>query len=157
MIRMKSLAVTSFLLPCLLFASTATLPAQEPLSWKTLADVTFEKSYDAEAGMEGLKATFGEGPLACEGKEVTIRGFIIPGQITKGIYFLSQYPNYTCFFCGGAGPETIIELRTKPDRSGRRPHFAMDDELTFRGILRLNPDDFRYTSYILEEAEAVKK
>jgi hypothetical protein len=154
---MKYQAIASFLLFSLLFAFAPTLPAQEPLSWKALADVTFEKSYDAEAGMEGLKATFGEGPRAYEDKEVAIKGFIIPGQITKGIYFLSQYPNYTCFFCGGAGPETIIELRTRPDRSGRRPHFAMDDELTFRGILRLNADDFRYTSYILEEAEVVEK
>lgn len=154
---MKNRTLTSFLVLSLFLVFAASLPAQESLSWKALADVTFEKSYDAEAGIEGLKATFGEGPRAYEGKEVTIRGFIIPGQITKGIYFLSQYPNYTCFFCGGAGPETVIELRTKPDRSGRRPHFAMDDELTFRGVLRLNADDFRYTSYLLEEAEVVEK
>ncbi len=154
---MKYQALVSFSVLSFFLAFPAVLSAQEPLSWKALADVTFEKSYDPEAGLEGLKATFGEGPRAYEGREVTIKGFIIPGQITKGIYFLSQYPNYTCFFCGGAGPETIIELRTKPDRSGRRPHFAMDDDLTFRGILRLNADDFRYTSYILEEAEVMEK
>lgn len=139
------------------FLWSLSLSAQEPLSWKTLADVTFETAYDEESGLEGVKATFGEGPRAYAGKKVQIQGFIIPGQITKGIYFLSQYPNYTCFFCGGAGPETVIELRTKPDKSGRRPHFAMDDELTFQGVLRLNPDDLRYTSYILEDAVVVER
>ena len=138
-----------------LFSPAAAQPEAAVFGWKVLEDVTFTKTYDAENGLEIITADFGEGPRQFEGQIVEIRGFVIPIRLSEGLYFLSRYPNDACFFCGAAGPETVIELRTKRLPSGKVRFFAMDDELTFRGKLLLNADDFKYTSYILEEAEPV--
>lgn len=62
---------------------------------------------------------------------------------------LSSNPFASCFFCGGAGPESVVGLSLK--KNGKR--FRTDDYFTFKGKLRLNtdnPDDF---NFILDQAE----
>ena len=54
------------------------------------------------------------------------------------------------FFCGQAGPETVVELRLHP-KSIRR--YTMDEVHSFKGYLRLNEKDPSSLHYIIEEAE----
>ena len=69
-----------------------------------------------------------------------------------GYYVLSKGPFASCFFCGAAGPETIVELSLKSkDKS-----FMMDEFATFKGYLKLNSDDIYRCVYIIEFAEVYR-
>lgn len=125
---------------------------QANLTWKQLADVDFEMRYFKEYNQKFLVPLFGKIPKAHEGKEVSISGYVIPLDVK--VFALSQNPYAACFFCGAAGPETIIELQLKPEAIKR---YKMDQWMTFKGILRLNDSDVRHFNYILENAEQVVK
>ena len=52
---------------------------------------------------------------ALENKVITIKGFLIPLQEQKkhSYFLLSAFPFDQCFYCGKAGPETVIEVTVK--------------------------------------------
>ena len=76
--------------------------------WKTLAKITYKKEYDAFLGFKIDKPVFSPEIVALEGKEVTVKGFIIPtdGYKSHKEFVFSAFPYSMCFFCGGAGPES---------------------------------------------------
>ena len=105
----------------LLFTATAAV-AQSTLrdnTWKTLSKITFKKEYDEVLGLKIDVPVFGKEVKALEGKEVTVKGYIIPtdGYKSQTAFVFSAFPYNMCFFCGGAGPETVIEVSTK------QPHY----------------------------------
>ena len=56
-----------------------------------------------------------------------------------------NYDFANCFFCGGAGPETVVDLQfTDSPRE-----YATDERLTFAGELKLNSDDVYQMNYII--------
>ena len=124
------------------------------LSWKTLAKVTFEWEFSSELQGEVPMPNFSETVQALEGKPVQIKGYVIPmGEANAPYTILSANPYKQCFFCGGAGPETVMDVLLK---EGENRHFSMDETTVFRGRLRLNTDDFDYLNYILDDAEVVE-
>ncbi|MFN7119393.1 MAG: DUF3299 domain-containing protein, partial [Saprospiraceae bacterium] len=84
--------------------------AQTEISWKQLADVTFKAEYFKEIDMKVLVPTFGRSIKALAGKKVAITGYLIPVDPDFKTVVLSKNSYASCFFCGGAGPETIVEL-----------------------------------------------
>ncbi len=124
--------------------------SQANLTWKHLADVTLEQRYIKGYSQKFLVPIFGETPKSYEGKEVRISGYVIPLDDT--VYALSRNPYAACFFCGAAGPETIVELQLV---SGGTKRYKMDQWMTFKGILRLNDSDVSHFNYILEKAVPV--
>ncbi|MCU0469228.1 MAG: DUF3299 domain-containing protein [Arcicella sp.] len=135
----------------LFILGTASLQEQLPqvISWKDLKDVRFRKKLNPEVGMVFLYPEFGLKVKTLSGKELIIKGYTIPIN-TEGTYVISQYPMSQCFFCGGAGPESMIELRLKKNK-----RFKTDEIHTFKGKLRLNPDNIEELNYVFEEAELV--
>ena len=95
---------------------------------------------------------FSNSVKAMDGKQVQIRGFIIPVDIVQDYYVLSANPYSSCFFCGQAGPESVMELEMVKKYEGLR----MDQVITFKGKLRLNVDDIYQLNYILEDAEILE-
>jgi hypothetical protein len=126
------------------------LNAQIKLSWQLLSDVKFESVWHEEQQANFLVPTFGEGPSAFEGKEVLISGYFIPLSEDKMFFVLSANPYASCYFCGAAGPESIVEIWFKPQSIKR---FKLDQFLTLKGKLKLNKSDVNHCNYILEEAE----
>ncbi len=123
------------------------------LSWNTLAQVTFEWAFSGELEAEVPVPNFSEAVQALEGQPVQIKGYVIPmGDPDAPFTILSANPYKQCFFCGGAGPETVMDVLLK---DGEKRHFDMDETTVFRGRLRLNRDDFDYLNYILDDAEVV--
>jgi hypothetical protein len=120
------------------------------LSWATLKDVKFKRKYVKEHEQEFEFPVFGTKIKALNGKKVSIKGYIIP--INKGLYALSKNPYAACFFCGGAGPETImgIVFRDIPKQ------YKTDTFVTLKGVLKLNDTDFEQLMYQIMAAEAVK-
>ena len=119
------------------------------LTWQALSDVEFTDVYLEELDAYYWMPAFGPQVMAAEGKEFFITGYMIPVDVDEDFYVLSRYPFANCFFCGGAGPESVIDLRF-PGKSERA--YQTDDRLSFRGTLRLNADDVYQMNYILEGA-----
>ena len=123
--------------------------ALEELTWQTLSDVEFTDVYLEELDAYYWMPKFGESVVASEGKAFFITGYMIPVDVDEDFYVLSRYPFANCFFCGGAGPESVIDLRF-PYKGERG--YQTDERLTFKGTLRLNSDDVYQMNYILEGA-----
>jgi len=130
----------------------ATVPATgwEELTWRSLEDVEFKDVYVEELDAYYWKPTFGQSIEDLEGQDVYITGYMIPVDLDEDFYVLSRYPFANCFFCGGAGPESVIDLRFA-DSDHRT--YQTDERLTFHGKVRLNADDVYQMNYILEGAE----
>jgi hypothetical protein len=127
-------------------------PAEDyrELTWAELADVDFKDVYLEELDSYYWKPQFGPQVLAAEGQDVYITGYVIPVDLDEDFYVLSRYPFANCFFCGGAGPESVVDLRFA-DSDHRT--YQTDERLTFHGNVRLNADDVYQMNYILESAE----
>lgn len=123
---------------------------QTRIDWINLADVSFEEKQMEEVELTYNHATFGESLKALEGQEVSITGYMIPMDPMGITFVLSRNPNATCFFCGGAGPETVLQIKVKP---GKFKRYTVDDRLTFKGILRMHEKDIDSLTYVLEDAE----
>ncbi len=96
----------------------------QAITWIDLKDVRFKKKLNIEVGMMFLYPTFGAKVKVLSGKELIIKGYTIPIN-TEGTYVISQFPMAQCFFCGGAGPESMIELRLKKKNASKRMKFIL--------------------------------
>lgn len=142
---MKSLA---FAFMGLLFsANTSVL-----ITWNDLKDVKFSRKFIKEQDMHYLIPKFGETVKKLNGQTLRIKGYIIPVDPEDKVYVLSARPMASCFFCGGAGPETIIQLNLKTKRK-----FKTDDVWIVEGKFRLNEADFDECNYILDECVALER
>ena len=135
-----------------LFVLPAGFMAQQSITWDQLTDVKFSKKYDATLGIELLTASFGESVKALDGKEIIIKGYIIPLDPLGTQYVISRNPMATCFFCGGSGPESVAELRLHP-KSIRR--YATDELLSFKGVLKLNESNSASLNYVILNADRI--
>jgi len=119
--------------------------------WKTLSQLTYKKEMDEFLGFKIDKPVFGAPVKALEGEEITIRGYIIPveGYQDQTEFVFSAYPYSMCFFCGGAGPETVMEVEA------REPIEYTADPITLKGTLHLNPDDINALMYKMTDARQV--
>ena len=138
--------------------SKKTVKAPTPISdaakiWKTLARITFRKEYDKVMGFKVDKPVFSKDVIALENKVIEIRGYIIPveGYKSHKEFVFSAYPYNMCFFCGGAGPESVMEV------SSKEPIKYSAEAITLRGTLHTNSDDINRLIYSLEDAELIKK
>jgi hypothetical protein len=67
----------------------------------------------------------------------------------KGKFMLSSLPFNVCYFCGAAGPETVVELETSE-------HLKFSTKQIFmEGILFLNDRDPDHHIYILKSATLI--
>ena len=127
--------------------------AQTALRWDDLTAVAFKDVYREDMGTVYPEASFEKSLLKLAGKRVQIPGYLLPLTVGGDDYALSSSPFAACFFCGKAGPETVIELHFSKTESW----FAMDRFLLVEGRLRLNADDPSSLYYVLEEAVALER
>lgn len=119
------------------------------ITWSDLKDVRFKKRLNIDVGMFFLYPTFGPKVTALDGQEIMIKGYTIPID-TEGTFVVSQYPMAMCFFCGKAGSESMMQLKFN-----RKQRFKTDEIHSFKGKLRLNPDNVNELNYILEEVTLI--
>ena len=125
----------------------SSLFSQEPLTWNDLADVKFHDIYSEKYDDYFLKPTFGAIIKSYEGTRIRIKGYFLDFSSEQEFYMVSRNPMSSCFFCGGAGPETIVEVIFK-----QKPGFKTDQIVEITGVLELNADDVDHCNYILKEA-----
>ena len=126
--------------------------SQNIITWELLKNVEFDEIWSEEFQAYYMVPKFSESVKEMDGKEVQIRGFIIPVDIVQDYYVLSANPFSSCFFCGQAGPESVMEIQMIKKYEGLR----MDQVITYKGTLKLNVDDIYQLNYILEDAEIIE-
>jgi hypothetical protein len=139
--------------PAVLAAAVARMDSNDapvPLTWANLKDVKYKKRYNKAYQQYFDYPTFGAKLKAFDGKKVSIKGYMIP--IDEGMYALSKNPYASCFFCGNAGPESVMDITFAhlPKR------YKTDEYLTLRGVFKLNDSDVSRFMYQLYAVEVVK-
>lgn len=116
--------------------------------WDLFARVKFASKFIKEYNEYFLVPSFDEKIRQFEGKEVLLKGYYLPLEINDAnTIILSRYPYSMCFFCGGAGPESVAEIVF-----AKKPAIKVNQVVTVRGNLRLNDADVEHMNFILEEA-----
>ena len=146
---MRPLLLLLFVLSSVL----ATAQSDAASVWKDLAKITYEKKYDELLGFKVDVPVFGKDVQAMEGEIIEISGYIVPveGYKSHKEFVFSAFPYNMCFFCGGAGPETVMEV------TANEPVKYSTERITLRGRLRLNNENINQLMYLLEDAEMVTK
>ena len=81
--------------------------------------------------------------------EVVIQGYLVPVDVEGNQYALSRYAFSSCFFCGNAAPNTVVELVFKD-----RPDDLITDQfVVVKGTLVFNADDPFRLFFILQQTE----
>jgi hypothetical protein len=145
-----------FLLLLLTFCSTTTSAQRGKKDfsyWDVMEEVTIKSTFNPFTEDFSKTPTFGKKVKKLDGKKIDLRGYIIPADLTKGRMTLSKFSYSSCYFCGAAGPESVIEVEAKTPII-----YRMDKPIHLQGTLRLNIakegqeyDPFRLL-YILEDA-----
>ncbi len=97
----------------LLLIPTLLLAQHRTIDWKLLSKVEWSEKYSKEHDEMFYYPKFGKEVLAMNGQLVQIKGYVIPVDVETGYFVLSANPFASCFFCGQAGPESILELQLK--------------------------------------------
>lgn len=134
---MKKFLVLSFVL-CNLVGKS-----QEVLPWELLA-VPYSTTPD------GLyEPQFPSWLDKYENQEIVIQGYLVPVDVEGKQYALSRYAFSSCFFCGNAEPNTVVELvfKERPD------NLITDQFVVVKGILMFNSNDPFRLFFILQQVE----
>ena len=140
-----------------LIITSITLSAQEQKkenTWKTLSKITYKQQYDEIMGFDIDVPVFSQSVKDLEGKVVEVEGYIIPveGYKQQSNFVFSAYPYNMCFFCGGAGPETVMEVNSDD------PKITYTSKpIIIKGTLELNSGDINRLMYTLNDAVLIEK
>jgi len=120
--------------------------------WQIMSQVSYQKIKDELLGFELDFPIFSKELQSYEGKQITIRGYIIPtdGYKSQKEFVFSAFPYKSCFFCGGAGPETVIEVL-----SPKGINFT-SEKIEIKGRLKLNRTDLNRLMFQIQDAEEIK-
>lgn len=126
----------------------------KPDAWALFAKTKFEPKYYEKAQEYLLHPNFPADLKATEGRELVVEGYYVPFAPEGGGYIiLSKFPMSQCYFCGGGGPESIVEVNFAKSQS----RFQVDDLITVKGKLKLNAEDMDHINFILVDAELLKR
>lgn len=115
------------------------------VTWKLLGQIDFVKQKNPYYG-EVMYPMINSTLKALQGKKIKASGFIVP--IDSKSYALSKNVFAQCFFCGNAGPETIMGIQFKEGT----PKLKTDTYVTIEGTFRYNADDIDDWIYHIENA-----
>ncbi len=120
--------------------------------WKTLSKITYKKEYDELMGFKIDIPVFSKPIKELENQEIVVKGYIIPveGYKSHKEFIFSAFPYNMCFFCGGAGPETVMEV----EASEAIEYTA--EQIVLKGTLVLNDSDINRLMYLIKDAVKVK-
>lgn len=121
-------------------------------NWTSLAQVTYKKEYDELLGIKVDKPIFSKELRKLEGQEIKLRGYIIPTEGFKSHkeFVFSAYPYASCFFCGKAGPETVVEIQAKKEI------LYTSEPIEIKGRLVLNDEDINRLMFLLKDVEKLR-
>lgn len=121
----------------------------DTLTWKLLGEIKYEKRKHPKYG--DVQFPVVNDKVKAKGKKrVLISGFIVP--IDSKSYAISKNVFAACFFCGKAGPESIVGLKFR----GATPKLKTDQYVTVEGVFRYNETDADDWVYNFDDVVIVK-
>lgn len=141
-----------FLFIIVLFAVGVNVSAQS--TWKTLSKVVYKQKYFEEEGYELDMPVFHPDLKELEGTEIKLKGYILAleGIKDQEHFMFSLFPFDICYFCGGAGPETVVEVFTKNEKKIK----YTSKPVMIKGVLELNNDNINMHMYILRNVSLIQ-
>ncbi|WP_309607631.1 hypothetical protein [Flavobacterium sp.] len=121
----------------------------DSLNWKILGQIKFIKKKHKDYGEIDFPV-INEILKKKSGKKILMSGFIVP--IDNVNYALSKNVFASCFFCGKAGPETIMGIKFKAGKM----KLKTDQYVTLEGNFRVNENNVEDWIYHIEDAVIVK-
>jgi hypothetical protein len=128
--------------------------------WEELLKLKFSIKFDEDVDDVIFEPKFTKKIKAFENKVIEIEGFIIPYDIAASAmasldddgqkFMFSAFPLASCFFCGGAGAESVMEVFPK------NPLSYTDKKIKLKGKFLLNNEDYLQLPYILKDAVFVE-
>lgn len=117
-----------------------------------MGKVTYKKKFDELLGFKVDVPIFSKDVKDLDGKIIELQGYIIPveGYKSHKEFIFSAYPYSSCFFCGAAGPETVMEVKSD------EPVKYTVNPIKIKGKLRLNDKDINKLMYGLSDAKIVE-
>lgn len=131
-------------------SKTGNVVVSDTLSWKLLAQIKYLKKPSKDYPDGVMFPVINTTLKAKQHKPITMSGFIIP--IDNKNYALSKNVFASCFFCGQAGPETIMGIKFK--NPGMK--LKTDQYVTLQGTFRYNDSDVDDWIYHIENAVITK-
>jgi hypothetical protein len=121
-------------------------PAQTGV-WSTLAMLKYDRNPDGTVNPEGKFLPMIQ---KLDGQEIKVRGYMIPlsGKRAQSNFMFSAYPFAMCFFCGQAGPESVMEVFMENDKA---VNFS-ESTIELKGVFRFIPSNGEI-AYRLEKAK----
>ena len=120
-----------------------------PEGWQILDGVKFETKYVEEVEGEYFFPVVNDDLKKIIGETVEIKGYYIPVEMDGNSIIISKYPYTSCFFCGGAGPESVAAVKV----NGKIGEYYLDELITVRGRFAVNDSDVDMLNFIIEDAK----
>jgi len=127
--------------------------------WEVFLKLRFDITYDPMLDDVAMRPIFTTEIKYYNNKTIEMQGYIIPNDIVHGAlgdrgngttFMLSAYPTAACFFCKGAGPESVMEVYPK------KPIPYSKNAVKIKGRLELNENDYMKMAYLLKDATLVE-
>lgn len=131
-------------------AGTTVAATADTLTWKLLSQIKYIKKQSKDYPEGVMYPVINPTLKAKNSKPIVMSGFIIP--IDNKNYALSKNVFASCFFCGQAGPETIMGIKFK--NPGMK--LKTDQYVTLQGTFRSNDSDVDDWIYHIENAVIIK-
>jgi hypothetical protein len=125
--------------------------AGDTLNWKLLGQIKYLKKSSSDYPEGVMYPVINTTLKTKQTKTIYMSGFIVP--IDNKSYALSKNVFASCFFCGQAGPETIMGIKFK--NPGTK--LKTDQYVTLQGTFRYNDSDVEDWIYHIENAVVVNK
>lgn len=121
--------------------------------WADLLELKFKIYFDKDEDDVVFEPKFSEAIRAHEGMMIEVEGFIIPHDIAAESlsddagdkFMFSAFPLISCFFCGEAGAESVMEVTPS------EPISYTERKVKIRGRLEFNTTDFMRLPYMLKD------
>ncbi|MFK7970421.1 MAG: hypothetical protein AB8F95_08645 [Bacteroidia bacterium] len=127
--------------------------SQERITFDWLqTQVRMVEAFDLGTRSKVQKPRFEKALRKLDGKEVILKGYMLPLDVDGQSYALSANPYAACFFCGGAGVETVIGIWFDGPPPRR---YKTDAVVVLRGTLVLSEIPGGYV-YLLQEVKEVR-
>ncbi|WP_347924271.1 hypothetical protein [Pontimicrobium sp. SW4] len=120
---------------------------QKKITWKNMLDVYANEFRLTE---KNPTSTINEKAMTMgdiENKRITIVGYFLDLDPDGEWFVLSKNPFATCFFCGKAGPETVLELL---GFKNEKKKFKSDDTVEVTGVFNPIYDLEGKLNFVLE-------
>jgi len=123
--------------------------SQLTLTWKDVIDVYAKEVRFSEKNPAKAIKGHGKSLKDIEGKVITITGYFLDLDPDGEWFMVSKNPFATCFFCGGAGPETVLELLRFKNVEKK---FKTDDIVEVTGTIKMIAENEEDVGFVLYNA-----